>query len=91
MTSWRGNTCRLRESSRLGVSARCASDHRRMGKDRQGKMRGKCGIEGCDCEEFNPPERGVKCAACTHVPVKHVLLDGDAGQGGGGSTGELVT
>jgi len=62
-----------------------------MGKDRQGKMRGKCDVEGCHCEEFNPPERGVKCAACTHVPVKHVLLDNNTGQGGGGSAGELVT
>ena len=60
-----------------------------MGKDRQGKMRGKCDVEGCHCEEFNPPEHGVKCA-CTHVPVKHVLLDNNMGQGGGGSAGELV-
>ena len=61
-----------------------------MGKDKQGKTRGKCDVEGCHCEEFNQPERGVKCAACKHVPVRHLLVE-DTGQGGGGPSGELVT
>ena len=46
-----------------------------MGKDRQGKLRGKCTEEGCPCDEFEPAKSGVKCASCRHTPVKHCLLD----------------
>ena len=60
-----------------------------MGKDKQGKTRGKCGVEGCDCGEFEQPERGVKCDTCKHVPTKHILVEG--ADHGGGSLGELVT
>lgn len=48
----------------------------KMGKDRQGKVRGKCTEEGCGCGEFEQAKSGaVKCAACRHPPVKHHLLD----------------
>ena len=57
-----------------------------MGKDRQGKLRGKCTEEGCpwavhmthgSCDEFEPAKSGVKCVFCRHT-VKHCLLDSGA-------------
>ena len=44
-----------------------------MGVDKQGKDRGGCKEEGCDCAEYERTDKSAKCGACRHVPAKHVL------------------
>ena len=48
----------------------------RMGKDRQGKWRGKCTASDCDCALYtkDDPKDKLRCDYCDHVPGSHALL-----------------
>ena len=48
----------------------------RMGKDRQGKWRGKCTASDCECTLYtkDDPKDKLRCDYCEHAPGAHVLL-----------------
>ena len=45
-------------------------------KDKQGIIRGKCMIPGCECNEYMAPQdtQSVRCGYCDHAPVKHLKM-----------------
>ena len=42
-------------------------------KDCDGTFRLECGVDGCDCSEFDPKEDAKACVACSHRAARHAI------------------